>query len=105
MKLVPFVVGALCAVLLTLALTVAVPRPAFTQASTIAAARYQIVFSPRTERNTYLLDTATGRTWAQVTFTDLNGEPTVWVLVDRIDADSDRLRVINRYGTKGSASR
>lgn len=63
-------------------------------------ARYVIVFSPRTERNTFLLDTQTGRTWQITTYSFLNGDPNAWVLVDRIDTDADEAKLVEKFGRK-----
>lgn len=62
--------------------------------------RFVIVHSPFARADTMMIDTATGRTWALTKFTDLNGEPVVWLLMDRIDSDADRRRVVQTHGLK-----
>jgi hypothetical protein len=69
---------------------IADPNPPAT-AATSSPGRYVIVISPHAERGTYLLDTQEGRVWAHTTFTDLKGEPDVWLYMDRLD-DGDQLR-------------
>lgn len=51
--------------------------------------RYQIIFSPHVERDTFMLDTQTGKIWQLTQYTDLNGQPTVWQYMDRIDSFQD----------------
>jgi hypothetical protein len=62
--------------------------------------RYQIVVSPITARDMFLLDTNTGRVWQRVTFTDLKGEPTVWDLVPRLDSAAQELEYIRTQELK-----
>ena len=52
--------------------------------------RYVIVHSPQIERDTVLLDTATGKTWEAVTFTNLEDAPTAWRPMARTD-DADEM--------------
>jgi hypothetical protein len=40
--------------------------------------RYVIVHSPHIQSDTVLLDTATGKTWEEVTFSYLEGDPDGW---------------------------
>jgi len=49
--------------------------------------RYQIVINPSMRADTFLLDTWTGKVWQQTQFTDMYGEPSVWLYMDRIDSD------------------
>jgi hypothetical protein len=65
-----------------------------------AKSRYQIVISPHNARDTFLLDTETGRVWQPTVFTFLNNEPTVWKIMPRIDDDDDYDKVVNDYGRK-----
>lgn len=53
------------------------PKATVPTAAAHAHGRYQIVISPFTERNTYLLDTETGAVWQLQALTTLNGEPLV----------------------------
>jgi hypothetical protein len=62
--------------------------------------RYQIVMSPHVARDTFLLDTETGRVWQLTAFMFLNGEPAVWNLMPRIDNLEDHQRVVNDHGRK-----
>lgn len=65
--------------------------------------RYQIVISPFTERDTYLLDTETGTVWQLQPFDSLNGDPLVWNLMPRVNNDDDMARIVSRFGTKPGA--
>lgn len=65
--------------------------------------RYQIVISPFSERNTYLLDTETGAVWQLQVFNSLNGEPLVWNLMPRVSSDDDMARVVSQFGKKPGA--
>lgn len=47
--------------------------------------RFQIVINPSMRADTFLLDTQTGRVWEKVRFVDMEGEPWVWLIVDRLD--------------------
>jgi hypothetical protein len=51
--------------------------------------RYQIFFSPHARADAYLVDTETGRLWQKTTYTDLIGEPEVWLPLIRIDSDAE----------------
>jgi hypothetical protein len=65
--------------------------------------RYQIVISPFSERNTYLLDTETGAVWQLQVFNSLNDEPLVWNLMPRVSNDDDMARVVSQFGKKPGA--
>lgn len=52
-------------------------------------ARFQIFYSPHVARDTFLLDTTTGRVWQLATFSDLTGQPSAWDLMTRIDSNKD----------------
>lgn len=62
--------------------------------------RYQIIMSPHNARDTFLIDTETGRTWQLTVFSFLNDDPAVWNVMPRIDNDDDRAKVIADYGKK-----
>jgi len=47
--------------------------------------RYVIYFGPFARADVYLLDTQTGKVWKPVTYTNIVGQPEVWVAKDRID--------------------
>jgi hypothetical protein len=64
------------------------------------AGRYQIVMSPHAARYTFLLDTETGRVWQLTAFTFLNGDPSVWDLMPRIDNFEDYEKVVHDRGRK-----
>ncbi|MFZ4124978.1 MAG: hypothetical protein ACOYJ2_02755 [Rickettsiales bacterium] len=51
--------------------------------------RYQIVLGSIARKDTYLIDTKTGRTWRQTSLTDLNGDPEVWMPLDIVDLEID----------------
>jgi hypothetical protein len=80
------------------------PPIALAQPPAASPGRYQIVFSPRLERSTYMIDTATGRVWSPITFTNLTDEPTAWRLMDRMDIDADEPKLIAKYGFKKAAT-
>jgi hypothetical protein len=62
--------------------------------------RYQIVFSPHAARDTFLLDTQTGKVWQVTQFSFLNDEPVVWNFMPRIDNDVDYMKVVSDFGRK-----
>lgn len=49
--------------------------------------RYQIVINPSAGGVSDLLDTWTGKVWQQTKLVDMDGEPTVWLFMDKIDND------------------
>lgn len=54
--------------------------------------KYQIVFNPNVRADTFLLDNENGKVWQLTKFTDVIGEPTVWVPLDVIEGSSgDRI--------------
>ena len=62
--------------------------------------RFVIVHSPHVERETQLLDTATGDTWALTSASDLNGEPYFWQAVPRINTDAEETAFYEKHGLK-----
>jgi hypothetical protein len=50
--------------------------------------RYQIFFSPHVRADTFLVDTQTGKVWQVVKYSDLEGDPNIWVPMDRVDNDA-----------------
>jgi hypothetical protein len=70
---------------------VAKPPQAATPSS--ANGRYQIVMSTLSGKNTFMVDTQTGRVWQLTQFTDIEDEPTVWLNQTRLDGELD----IQRY--------
>ena len=53
--------------------------------------RYQLYAPAEHIGLSYLLDTETGRVWSQISYTNLVGEPSVWVPVsfDRINTQAE----------------
>lgn len=51
--------------------------------------RYQIVINPAMRADTFLIDTQTGRIWQKVQYEDMENEPVVWNIMDRIDGVKD----------------
>jgi hypothetical protein len=62
--------------------------------------RYQIVFSPHVARDTFMIDTLTGRVWQLTQFSRLSGEPVAWEIMERIDGDDDYDRFVSAWGRK-----
>jgi hypothetical protein len=67
------------------------PDESDTMAEASSSGRYQIVLSPHLRADTFLLDTKTGRVWVMAKFSDVNGEPTAWEPIDRLDNDEQIL--------------
>lgn len=59
--------------------------------------RFQIAFSPHAARDTFLLDTTTGRIWQLTSFPYLDGEPEAWDLMTRIDNKDDFGRSVQEH--------
>jgi hypothetical protein len=53
--------------------------------------RYQMLMSTLNARDVFLVDTASGRIWQRVEFTDIEGRPTVWDPMPRFDSLSAKL--------------
>jgi hypothetical protein len=66
--------------------------------------RYQIIFNPQVRADTFMIDTATGRVWQMVKFTDLTDGPTVWQIMKRLDNEVDLINLINSKGIKPKES-
>jgi hypothetical protein len=64
--------------------------------------RYQIVINPQARADTFLLDTATGRVWQLVQYSDLKDTPPAWQLMKRIDNDLDLKKLQKEHGKKDS---
>jgi hypothetical protein len=60
--------------------------------------------SPHNARDTFLIDTETGRIWQLTVFSFLNDEPAVWNVMPRIDNDDDRAKIIADYGKKSRST-
>jgi photosystem II stability/assembly factor-like uncharacterized protein len=67
--------------------------------------RYVIVHSPHLERDTMLLDTATGQTWTLISVTDVKGNPLVWDRVRQMNTDEDWSNLIQKHGSTSNAAR
>lgn len=62
--------------------------------------RFVIVHSPHARIDTMLLDTATGRTWELVRYTNLQDEPRVWVPVRQENTDADAIATVRAHPPK-----
>lgn len=62
--------------------------------------RYQIINSPHNVRDTFLLDTATGRVWQLIRYTDIVSEPTAWSEMPRVDQDKSFFATVTKFGWK-----
>ena len=51
--------------------------------------RFVIVHSPQVERDTVLLDTATGKTWVATEETYLKGDPVVWLPMPQLNTSAE----------------
>ena len=61
--------------------------------ATLQVGRYVIVHSPQVERDTILLDTATGATWSRVSLADVKDEPSAWDPMPKTD-DADAMAAL-----------
>jgi hypothetical protein len=61
--------------------------------------RYQIIIG-QYRRDIYMLDTHTGQVWVLTSMTSFNGDPSAWVIMDRIDSPADYTAMQQRYGRK-----
>ena len=71
-------------------------RPAvMVPAAPPSVGRFVIVHSPQAERDTILLDTATGKTWSRVEVSDMTENPPAWDPMPQLNtpADLDALAV------------
>jgi hypothetical protein len=75
-------------------------QPKLTTTAVAPQGKYQIVISPHTARDTFLLNTETGQVWQLTQFTFLNGEPVAWNAVPRIDNDDDYEKLVVDHGRK-----
>ena len=65
-------------------------QPPHTPATPSASdGRFVIYFSPHARADVYLVDTKTGRIWKPVTYTDVAGNPEVWMPQTRIDSNEE----------------
>jgi hypothetical protein len=62
--------------------------------------RYVMFSNPNVRADLFMIDTQTGRIWTRVAYTDLEGEPEVWQIQDRVD-NPDELRAwVNQHKPK-----
>jgi hypothetical protein len=61
--------------------------------------RFRIVFSPHARADTFLLDTQTGRVWQLM---GLNGEPTAWTPMTRLDSAEAQAAFARSHGVRRS---
>ncbi len=76
-------------VILSLVLLVLEISLAAEQDTTAEVERYQIFFSPIARADAYLVDTKTGKVWTNIQYTDVQGQPRVWVYQEKIDSKEE----------------
>jgi hypothetical protein len=62
--------------------------------------RFVIVHSPFARADTMLIDTATGRTWELVKYTNLQDEPRVWIPVRQENTEADAIATVKAHPPK-----
>lgn len=86
--------------LFPLSMLLIMPGTTLAQAGPVGApGRFIIVHSPHVQRDTVLLDTATGKTWQLAQDTSLEGEPVYWEPMARTD-NAAELQDLLRYHPK-----
>ena len=78
------------------------PRPTvndFWPADQNGGSRFRIFFSPHARADTFLVDTQTGRVWQLM---GLNGEPSAWAPMTRLDNSEDQAAFARSHGVKRS---
>jgi hypothetical protein len=93
--------GALASSATTPAAPAAVDAPAGAPDVPEVSGRFVVVHSPQVERDTVLLDTATGRTWTESQITDVKGDPLVWVPMPQMNGAADWSALVAQHGSKG----
>ena len=73
----------------------AAPQAA-TRSGATAEGRFQIVMRDGVRADTFLLDTQEGRVWRLTQLTDIDGQPSVWLPMERIDSADDLQGLIKR---------
>lgn len=68
-------------------------RPANDRRGSIMDGRFQIVMRDGVRADTFLLDTQEGKVWQMTTITDIEGQPTVWLFMERIDSNTDYVKL------------
>ncbi len=87
---------------LALAQSAPAPRPTvndFWPSDQNGGGRFRIFFSPHARADTFLLDTQTGRVWQLM---GLNGEPTAWTPMTRLDTSEDQAAFARSHGVRRS---
>jgi hypothetical protein len=69
-------------------------------AQSVHTGRYQLWVNPNARVDTFLLDTETGRTWQRIVYTNVKGEPPVWLIQDRIDNEVELTNWTNKHELK-----
>lgn len=59
---------------------------------------FQVVFSPVSPTDKFLVDTQTGRVWQLARFTDVKGNPVVWQFMYRIDNMDEQRKFAEQRG-------
>ena len=70
-------------------------RPANDRSGSIIEGRFQIVMRDGVRADTFLLDTQEGTVWQLTTITEIEGQPTVWLFMERIDSKADYVKLLN----------
>jgi hypothetical protein len=76
-----------------------VPRGA-AQETPSELGRYSIFINTSVRADTFLLDTVSGQIWQLGKYTDLEGEPTAWSPMTRLDGQADFERFFQAYAPK-----
>ncbi len=66
-------------------------RPANDQRSKTFDGRFQIVMRDGLRADTFLLDTQEGMVWQMTQYTDVEGQPVLWLIMKRLDTEADVL--------------
>lgn len=75
-------------IVLIVTITALAETPGTPQVTSSSSGRFQIVINPNLRADTFLLDTATGKTWKPVQYTDVRGMPVIWEFQERVDDDA-----------------
>jgi hypothetical protein len=66
--------------------------------------RFVIVHSSQVERDTILLDTATGKTWSRVEISDLRDDPVAWEPMPQLNSPKDYAAMVAGHPSKTDVS-
>lgn len=64
--------------------------------------RFVITFSPFARADTFLLDTQTGKVWHLTKYTDVEGEPLIWKIMERVDSEAQLLQWFRSQSSKSN---